>query len=399
MVHRWRSPRWDVLLPVVAGFVSILLVAAAALATYAFRDREALALDGRVLGLAHKAELALRRRGEGVAETILQELHDATSTEVRGLLLLDPEGAAVTHVGATDDRLRRREVVIFVGPQGAPPGSGARRGRRGWRTLVVRLGSEAGAAPLSVRLLPYAAAAVGLGLLALALLGGRLLTRQRREAEVRARNRHLEALGRAGAGLAHQLRTPLATIKGSCQLLEEKLQDKQQIDRVQEAIAQAKRMERMLATLLDFARPPVPEPRSVRLRDVLEEVTKRHGNLQVGDGADLTLQVDPEHLLQIIENLVANAGALDARDGLVEVSATREDQTVQVRVLDRGPGPGEDPEKLFQPYVTGRADGTGLGLPIARALAEAGGGTLHLEARTGGGCVARLALPAARRVA
>ena len=62
---------------------------------------------------------------------------------------------------------------------------------------------------------------------------------------------------------------------------------------------------------------------------------------------------------------------------------------------DRGPGPGEDPEKLFEPYVTRRTDGTGLGLPIARALAEAGEGTLHLETGASGGCVAVLRLPAA----
>ena len=62
-------------------------------------------------------------------------------------------------------------------------------------------------------------------------------------------------------------------------------------------------------------------------------------------------------------------------------------------VRDRGVGPGEDPEHLFEPYVSGRASGTGLGLPIARTLAEANGGTLRLSERAGGGCEAALTLP------
>ena len=74
--------------------------------------------------------------------------------------------------------------------------------------------------------------------------------------------------------------------------------------------------------------------------------------------------------------------------------ATAVDDGVRIAVVDRGPGPGAAPERHFEPYVTARADGTGLGLPIARTLAEANGGSLTLHEAPGGGCEAVLLLPA-----
>lgn len=398
-----RSTRWDLLLPAVALAVATLLVALAALAGYAFRDREALALDGRIFGLAHRVELALREQGEGEAERILEEVLRAAGPEVRGVAVQDVDGVTRARSGDTDPRLPVRRVDIFVGPQGARPGPGPRgsgprgsgpRGQRGRRTVVVHLDPRAASPPLSVRYLPHASVAVGLGLVVLAVLGGRLLVRQRREAAMEARTRRLEALGLAGAGLAHQLRNPLATIKGSCQLLEERLADPHLAERLRATVAQADRMDRMLATLLDFARPPQPEPRSLALGEVLGELERRHAALRVVGGKGLVVRADPEHVLQILENLAANALAAAPDDDAVEIAATRAGEVVEVRVRDRGPGPGDDPERLFQPYVTTRADGTGLGLPIARALAEANGGTLFLHEREGGGCAAVLTLPA-----
>jgi len=70
--------------------------------------------------------------------------------------------------------------------------------------------------------------------------------------------------------------------------------------------------------------------------------------------------------------------------------------TAWVEVRDRGPGLSVDPARAFDPYVTSRPGGTGLGLPTVRALARANGGEVTLEARSGGGCVARLTLPGER---
>ena len=238
---------------------------------------------------------------------------------------------------------------------------------------------------------------MGLGLLGLATLGGRLLVRQRIAAEDEARRRRLEALGQAGAGLAHQLRNPLATVKGSCQLVREEVPEGWVRTRLDAAVAESARMERLLGRLLDFARPPEPQVEPVAVLELLTEAALRDPRLRVKAGAPgPTALVDPEHLHEVLANLVDNALAAAPAGEPVELDASSRGGEVTVVVADRGPGPGDDPESLFQPYLSRRADGTGLGLPIARSFAEANGGRLHLRARPGGGCEAVLTLPAAR---
>jgi signal transduction histidine kinase len=104
---------------------------------------------------------------------------------------------------------------------------------------------------------------------------------------------------------------------------------------------------------------------------------------------------DPEHVESIVEELMANAHAFDP-GGVIEVTVRHDGRLAILEVGDRGPGLVLDAERAFDPYVTTRPEGTGLGLPIVRALARANGGDVTLTARAGGGCVARLALPAQR---
>lgn len=252
----------------------------------------------------------------------------------------------------------------------------------------------AAAPPLPIRLLLPSSSAVGLGLVALAVLGGRLLIRQRYEAEVEADRRRLEALGRAGAGLAHQLRNPLATIKGSAQLLGERIKENEPRLRAQAIVTQADRMDRMLSTLLDFARPQEAEASTVNLAGSLSALAKNTTKIRLDIPESIEARVDPDHLDHIVENLLSNALAHSPEDSSVEISGHTVGDTVKIQISDRGPGPGDSPEELFQPYVSHRPDGAGLGLTIARTLAEANGGTLTLDHRKGGGTNAVLILPA-----
>jgi len=258
----------------------------------------------------------------------------------------------------------------------------------------VFLSSGAGVPPLPIRFLLPFSVVVGLGLFALAVLGGRLLIRQQHEAEVESDRRRLQALGRAGAGLAHQLRNPLATIKGSAQLLEEILKDHESRNRAGTIVTQADRMDRMLGTLLDFARPPAPEISTVDLCHALSELTRDVARVRVDVPASTTVDVDPDHLDHIVENLLSNALLHSPNDSIVEISGHTIGGQVEIQISDRGPGPGDEPEELFQPYVTHRPDGAGLGLTIARTLAEANGGRLTLVSRQDGGSTAVLILPA-----
>ncbi len=435
MKERQRGFRAGFWLPLAAAVTAVAMAALGAMALRAAHERDELALDGRVLGLAHAAETALREQGLEEADGVLAPLLEEASPDVVGLRLLDVRGEELVRLGETPADAPRRTLVLFLGPggRGGPGGGGmtpgewrrlvrerfveggpdpvpgggppwAHRtgdgerpaGRRGGRyTLEVYLRPGAGRPPLTTRLVLPAAVAAGGVVFLLALVTGRLLDRERSRIREEAQRRRLESLGRAGAGLAHQLRTPLATIKGSLQMVAEGATDPLHRRRLEAAVVQAERMERMLGLLLDFARPPAPELEVVELRPFLEEVAGDRDGVTVEVPEGLEVLVDREHLAQILENLIDNALRVSPPGDVVEVAASPEGKRIRIVVADRGPGPGDDPESLFEPYVTGRADGTGLGLTLARNLAESNGGTLWLAPREGGGAEAILEMPRA----
>ncbi len=433
MTERTPPFRTGFWLPFGAAITGLAMVALGFLALRAAHERDELALDGRVLGLAHAAETALRERGVEEAATLLEPLLREAEPDVMGIRLLDVRGREIVRLGDLPEGAPRRTMVLFLGPGGrrgpgvqgldpserrkraeevlseggelprpggGPPwarqGGGASGGavRPGGRyTMEVVLRPGAGQPPLTTRLVLPAAVAAAVAVFLMALVTGRLLERQQIQIQEEAQRRRMEALGRAGAGLAHQLRTPLATIKGSLQMMTEGAADAAQERRLTAAVAQAERMERMLGLLLDFARPPEPEAERVAVRGLLEEVVSGRPGVRLSAPEDLEGLVDREHLVQILENLVENALEASPEGSPVEVSASGDGSRVRIVVADRGAGPGEDPEILFEPYVTGRADGTGLGLTLARNLAEANGGSLRLVPREGGGTEAVLELP------
>jgi signal transduction histidine kinase len=233
--------------------------------------------------------------------------------------------------------------------------------------------------------------AAAFALVALAVVAARgLAERERREA-AEADARRLATVARAGAGLAHRLRNPLAVVKGTAQLLEERVPGTER-ERAARIVAASVRMETILGRLLDFARPPAPQPTTFDLAALAREVAARGEGIAVRADAPVAVHADREHVETVLEELLANARAFDP-DGTVEVAVARRDGRARLDVSDRGPGPEHDPDGAFEPYATSRPDGTGLGLAIVRALAVANGGSASLAARPGGGCVASLVLP------
>ncbi len=395
--------RPDVWLPAAGLVVASALVVLGAAAARALEDRHAVALDGRLLSLAQEVERDLRERGQGSAGEVLGERLAGATGLAAGLAILDSAGGLQAQAGELTSP-STRDVELHLGRMwhggGGRQGGGLRQGGMpGRRVLRIAVDPAALGQAASERLLLPVTTFSGLVLAALSLLGGRLLARQQHEQQTAAEHRRLEILARAGAGLAHQLRTPLATIKGSCQLL---LEDGGEGGkrRLQAAVSQAGRMEKMLQQLLDYARPPGAEPAAVDIAAATRELAELDAERvrpKVATGVEA--RVDPEHLREILTNLVDNAlranDAGDESEDAVEITAEARGRLVEIRIADRGAGPGDDPEGLFEPYVTGRADGTGLGLPIARSLAEANGGRLDLAPRPGGGTEAVLRLPLA----
>jgi signal transduction histidine kinase len=227
------------------------------------------------------------------------------------------------------------------------------------------------------------------------LLGVAGLVQRQKLTAIQAERQRLEVLANAGAGLAHRIRNPLAGIKGTAQLLVEGATAPVE-GRARRILEASERIESLLGRLLDFARPPEPDPAMVDLAALAERVAGRTaGWARLARAEPVSAWADPDHVESIVEELMANAHAFDP-EGEIEMTVRRDGRLAILEVWDRGPGLALDAEQAFGPYVTTRPEGTGLGLPIVRALARANGGEVSLTSRAGGGCVARLVVPTQR---
>ena len=241
------------------------------------------------------------------------------------------------------------------------------------------------------RLVLAGGTAAALALVGLSLVAARGTAERQRRQAAEAENRRLATVARAGAGLAHRLRNPLAVVKGTAQLLETRVPEGER-ERVERIVTASGRMETILSRLLDFARPPEPQPVSFDLADLARDVASRSGGATVRAEDPVSVRADREHVETILEELLANARAFDS-EGTIAVTVSVQGAHAVLDVADRGPGLDLDPASAFEPYVTSRPDGTGLGLAIVKALAVANGGSATLAPRPGGGCVASFSLP------
>ncbi len=222
------------------------------------------------------------------------------------------------------------------------------------------------------------------------------------------RAEQLAWMGRMAASIAHEIRNPLMAIKLLIQTAGERPGGPHLRPRdfqvLEEEIA---RLEQIVTGFLDFARPPRPHPQAVDVvavtAAVLENIRPKAESQNVAlrlDGGDLPLvvQVDPNQLRQVLLNLLFNALEAQPDGGEIEVSVRLDRLTPAqphwlLSVADRGPGLPEVGERIFEPFVSTKESGLGLGLSICRRIAEMHGGTLTAENRPGGGAVFTLRLP------
>jgi signal transduction histidine kinase len=228
---------------------------------------------------------------------------------------------------------------------------------------------------------------------------------QQREREV-LRAEQLAAVGQVAAGIAHELRNPLTSVKMLVQTgLEGKAPSGLPPGDLTIIEHEVRRMEQTIQTFLDLARPPRSERRRTDLTGLLRrsllllEGRARRQKVELDLEAPpepLYLEIDPEQIHQVVVNLLLNA--LDAlpRGGKVTVSAVRPPggKAVEVRVQDNGPGVAPRiRDRLFEPFVSSKETGLGLGLSICKRLVEAHGGTVRGENPRGGGALFTFTLP------
>lgn len=218
------------------------------------------------------------------------------------------------------------------------------------------------------------------------------------------RAERLYAAGQLSAGMAHEIRNPLASITGAVGILK---RGHGSVENCRECLdiidKETQRLNRLLTSFLDFARPRAPRFQAARLEEVFDSVV---GLAQHAVGAtqiDLRQEIagplpevrcDSEQIKQVLLNLIINAIQATGGPGTVWLRAWLGGGVVRISVRDQGPGiPESDRDRIFDPFYTTKENGTGLGLAVAAKIIEQHGGTLTLESGAGRGATFALELP------
>lgn len=226
------------------------------------------------------------------------------------------------------------------------------------------------------------------------------------------RTEQLRVCGEMAAGLAHEIRNPLAGMKVSIEVLLAELKIEQRDrDVLSKVIEQIRHIELLMKNLLNYARPVAAQPISVDVNKILEQAAyfiEKHPSFAAGDGRrrirkELDAQLpeivgDPQQLQQVFLNILLNAADAIAEGGEItaKTSHDRHQKTIAVEVRDTGKGiPAEVLEKIFQPFFTtkGKGRGTGLGLAVSKRIVEEHGGRIAAANNVSGGAAFTIVLP------
>jgi len=394
----------------------------------------AAALVATVLATRHTVKEAFAVVGDGQAlkdeqavRVDIGELEGAPTSAELASILKDHEDEGVRYIGLLDNQ------AIAIAEAGTPKGTFAQRGRvnrtdrpRGIRNVeVVHIGGRlrvetpvnfrrswnGGGGPRAswivtevepseareLRAASDRTFLIGV-LAALAMLGvaiavvRRELRRTADEAE-RERQRRLASLGEMSAVLAHEIKNPLASLKGNAQLLATSLPvGEKPRAKAERVVDEAVRLEKLIQDLLAFVRTGTIERSAydpaILARDAASTV---QGDIEVVAGQVRTFQLDGNRMREVLVNLIDNANAAGPP---VRVTVTVDNGWLIYEVMDHGSGvPAAEREKIFEPFHTNKTRGTGLGLAIAKRLVELHRGTITVDDAPGGGARFRIAIP------
>jgi two-component system sensor histidine kinase HydH len=236
------------------------------------------------------------------------------------------------------------------------------------------------------------------------------------------RTEKLAAVGRLSAGLAHEIRNPLASIKGSAEILGDDFPEGHPKHKLlQVLVDESVRLNNVLTRFITFARPRPLERSEVEIEREIETVIEllrgqkegaavtyrleREGetgapdnpgmsDVPRGASTPLVLQGDREQLRQVLLNVLLNATQASGEGGEVAIAVRREGDACSIRVHDSGAGfSPEAIENAFTPFFTTRDEGTGLGLAVSHRIVESHGGRITVENHPQGGGLVELRLP------
>lgn len=211
----------------------------------------------------------------------------------------------------------------------------------------------------------------------------------------------LVRLGELAAVLAHEVRNPLAAVSGAIQMLRDQLPLEDDRDVIDEIVRRLDTLNLMMNDLLMYARPPRPQVVRFDLSDLLDDVVRllrsdpawQHVTIERPASPSIEVSADPELVKMAIQNLMINAMQAMDGQGTVRLEMHDADGLAQIDVVDSGRGiPIEVLERLFTPFYTTKARGTGLGLAMSRRIAESHGGDVEVLRTGEGGTTMRLSV-------
>jgi two-component system sensor histidine kinase HydH len=336
--------------------------------------------------------------GPPTAEDLETILKSNSADGLRYIALLDNRGHVSASAGRPvveavgDERQERRIEHVGGRVRIELRGRGWGRRARGWWAVleVEPLKAHELRAQASRSFLIGAIAA--LTLLGVAIVVVRREVRRQADEQRRERERRLASLGEMSAVLAHEIKNPLASLKGNAQLLAAMLPagDKPR-GKAERVVDEAMRLEKLTNDLLAFVRTGELKRGDADVGVLIRDAVGRHGDAVTLDvPAPLTWSIDPDRMRQVFANLIENA--IQAGPP-IRVTARAGDQLV-VEIADKGPGvPAEDRDRIFEPFFTKKTQGTGLGLALSRRVVELHGGTVTVHDDPAGGAIFRIAIP------
>ncbi len=404
--------------PLLGGFALTLVLSWFAVSQYLTAiPLAAENLRGLALSLSAAAESLLGR------EASFQALKDIRVPDLAYLELIDGNGSFLYHSNSTLTGTKvpdRRYAAVFA--RGEFSGTRVKLGTgetiyesnapihvRG-RTLDLRLAVHTYRADTVIRR-AKAGMTVSFSLIGATWIMGILLYRSARRAEIHrremARKEQMARMGEMSAVLAHEIRNPLAGIKGYAQLLREKLSPDGDGASAGFIVNEAVRLEEMVNELLAYSRSDLIGTEPADVRDTLAGALRIISTEADGTGVEVESSIDTplimngnrDRLEQLFLNLFRNALQAMPYGGKLRVSAQNARLGIEIRIADTGTGIEEkNLERIFEPFFTTKARGTGLGLAISRKIVEDHGGRITVDSRPGEGTSFRITFPASSKL-
>ena len=367
--------------------------------------------------LATRLATELRRAGEHIASQGLKlrdlaALHqDVIRGLTSGLVTVARDGRILTFNAAAAEIVGRSaaecvgrpltEIMPGLAALQASVGDGALR--RGEVTQLV--GGAGEARTLGVSLSPLVDSS---GRTVGRIVNFQDLTELRRMEVAMQRAERLAAVGRLAAGIAHEIRNPLAAISGSIELLSQTVQAdgaKENRELMSIVIREVDRLNGLITELLEFARPRALEPQRLDVGATMAEMLKVFENdkrlgetpVELVADAGVLVDADPGQLRQVVWNLLRNA-AEAAPGQAIKVEVRAEGDRAALTIRDRGPGIApEHRPRIFEPFFSTKEKGTGLGLATVHRIIDEHRGAVELECPQSGGTAVTVRLPRAPR--